>query len=119
MRAGGTPVPIPNTMVKPRTADGTMLATAWKSRRVPENFLCKRVLTVICGREGNFADADGRQRPEKRTLKTSYRERRHQISAKALRHAGNNRQPQMWARPQMRLDGIFDRARARERTAQP
>ena len=28
-------------------------------------------------------------RPKKRTLKTSYRERRHQISAKAMRHAEN------------------------------
>ena len=36
MRLGETPVPIPNTTVKPQTADGTMLETAWESRRVPE-----------------------------------------------------------------------------------
>ena len=37
MRPGATPVPIPNTTVKPRAADGTMPATAWESRRLPEH----------------------------------------------------------------------------------
>ena len=37
MRSGDTPVPIPNTMVKTRAADGTMLATVWKSRWMPED----------------------------------------------------------------------------------
>ena len=32
---GVTPVPIPNTMVKPQAADGTMLETAWESRWLP------------------------------------------------------------------------------------
>lgn len=36
MRPGDTPVPIPNTMVKPRAADGTMLETAWESRWLPD-----------------------------------------------------------------------------------
>ena len=36
MRLGATPVPIPNTMVKTQSADGTMLATAWESRWLPE-----------------------------------------------------------------------------------
>ena len=36
MRPGDTPVPIPNTTVKTRSADGTMLETAWESRRVPD-----------------------------------------------------------------------------------
>ena len=36
MRLGATPVPIPNTMVKPQTADGTMLETAWESRWLPD-----------------------------------------------------------------------------------
>ena len=36
MRSGDTPVPIPNTMVKTRAADGTMLETVWESRRVPD-----------------------------------------------------------------------------------
>ncbi len=36
MRPGVTPVPIPNTMVKTRAADGTMLATAWESRWLPD-----------------------------------------------------------------------------------
>ena len=39
MRPGDTPVPIPNTMVKPRTADGTMLETAWESRWAPESLM--------------------------------------------------------------------------------
>ena len=37
MRAGGTPVPIPNTTVKTCAADGTMLETAWESRWLPEH----------------------------------------------------------------------------------
>ena len=36
IRPGDTPVPIPNTMVKTGAADGTMLETVWKSRRVPD-----------------------------------------------------------------------------------
>ena len=36
MRPGETPVPIPNTTVKTRTADGTMLETAWESRWLPD-----------------------------------------------------------------------------------
>ena len=36
MRQGVTPVPIPNTMVKTQSADGTMLETAWESRWLPE-----------------------------------------------------------------------------------
>ena len=35
MRLGETPVPIPNTMVKPREADGTALETVWESRWPP------------------------------------------------------------------------------------
>ena len=36
MRLGVTPVPIPNTMVKTRAADGTALETMWESRWLPE-----------------------------------------------------------------------------------
>ena len=39
MRLGDTPVPIPNTMVKTQTADGTILETVWESRRLPGPFL--------------------------------------------------------------------------------
>ena len=35
MRPEETPVPIPNTMVKTRTADGTALETVWESRWPP------------------------------------------------------------------------------------
>ena len=37
MRPGETPVPIPNTMVKTRAADGTILETVWESRRMPDS----------------------------------------------------------------------------------
>ena len=37
MRLGVTPVPIPNTMVKTQTADGTILETVWESRWPPIN----------------------------------------------------------------------------------
>ena len=36
MRLGETPVPIPNTMVKTRAADGTALETVWESRWPPD-----------------------------------------------------------------------------------
>ena len=39
MRLGETPVPIPNTMVKPQAADGTIPETVWESRRLPEPFI--------------------------------------------------------------------------------
>jgi hypothetical protein len=35
---GATPVPIPNTEVKPSSADGTALVTVWESRSLPEAF---------------------------------------------------------------------------------
>ena len=48
MRPGETPVPIPNTTVKARAADGTALETAWKSRRAPEQKKNKlEILPVI------------------------------------------------------------------------
>ena len=36
MRPGDTPVPIPNTKVKTRAADGTALETVWESRWLPD-----------------------------------------------------------------------------------
>ena len=39
MRHGEIPVPIPNTTVKPTTADGTMLETAWENRWLPTDIL--------------------------------------------------------------------------------
>ena len=35
---GVTPVPIPNTVVKPLSADGTARAPAWESRTLPGSF---------------------------------------------------------------------------------
>ena len=40
--AGDTPVPIPNTEVKPRRADDTVLATVWESRSLPGLNFAKR-----------------------------------------------------------------------------
>ena len=38
MRLGGTPVLIPNTMVKTQAADGTILETVWESRWLPDPY---------------------------------------------------------------------------------
>ena len=43
IRLRETPVPIPNTMVKPEAAENTMLATVWEDRRLP-GFLKNRLL---------------------------------------------------------------------------
>ena len=39
MRRGETPVPIPNTTVKPRAAENTTLATAWEDKWMPDIFM--------------------------------------------------------------------------------
>ena len=39
MRLWDTPVPIPNTKVKPKSADGTAWETEWKSKWSPGNKL--------------------------------------------------------------------------------
>ena len=36
MRSGETPVPIPNTTVKTRAAESTILATVWEDRWLPD-----------------------------------------------------------------------------------
>ena len=41
-----TPVPIPNTEVKPHTADGTAWETVWESRSLPALFNKARELVV-------------------------------------------------------------------------
>ena len=48
MRLGATPVPIPNTMVKTQTADGTALETVWESRWPPN---LKRNKDVVSDKE--------------------------------------------------------------------
>ena len=35
---GATPVPIPNTVVKPFEVDGTLVARLWESRTLPDYF---------------------------------------------------------------------------------
>ena len=44
---GETPVPIPNTEVKPYCADGTALETGWESRSLPGTI--HRTPATICG----------------------------------------------------------------------
>ena len=49
MRAGVTPVLIPNTTVKTCTADGTILETVWKSRWLPDLFIKKLAIHLrVC-----------------------------------------------------------------------
>ena len=43
MRLGDTPVPIPNTMVKTQSADGTIPETVWESRWMPLHWGCSSV----------------------------------------------------------------------------
>ena len=57
MRLGETPVPIPNTMVKPYSADGTALATVWESRWLPDFYEEKAVVAKQLTRFANeFGD---------------------------------------------------------------
>ncbi len=64
MRSGDTPVPIPNTKVKPGAADGTALETVRESRRLPDP---KRGLSSA-GRAPAL-QAGGRERtPDKREV---------------------------------------------------
>ena len=46
MRQVETPVPIPNTMVKHLTADGTWLETTWESRWLP-NFKKNKATNAV------------------------------------------------------------------------
>ena len=42
-----TPVPIPNTEVKPDTADGTACAGVWESRSLPGLFIARTLTGVL------------------------------------------------------------------------
>ncbi len=54
-RERATPVPIPNTEVKPLIADGTMWFAAWESRTLPGFlFLDKGLIQIILFCSGNF-----------------------------------------------------------------
>ena len=48
----GTPVPIPNTEVKPLSADGTEVVTLWESRTSPNKKRLQRSSLFLFG---NFA----------------------------------------------------------------
>ena len=45
-RGGETPVPIPNTVVKPSSADGTAWVTVWESRTLPGVFRARAFLML-------------------------------------------------------------------------
>ena len=49
---GDTPVPIPNTEVKPFSADGTWLETTWESKTSPDFFM--RLFLNKCLLEGGI-----------------------------------------------------------------
>ena len=55
---GDTPVPIPNTEVKPPSADGTALATVWESRSLPGSI----VKAPSRNREGAFVCTTGNRK---------------------------------------------------------
>ena len=57
MRAGDTPVPIPNTMVKTCAADGTMLETVWENRWLPDKKEITEIRTVESGNRETGLDA--------------------------------------------------------------
>ena len=65
MRFWVTPVPIPNTTVKTKAADGTALETMWKSRWLPDSFL-KR-----CERKVSLASKEPRQEKTLRELRAA------------------------------------------------
>ena len=71
MRLRGTPVPIPNTTVKPQTADGTALETVWESRW-PPNLKKKRKPTRDESPK-RVLGSDGWWTAKKRTLRTAYK----------------------------------------------
>ena len=62
MRPGATPVPIPNTTVKTRTADGTALDTVRESRRLPELKKNKEAQRQRERPEGNFRGRGSKER---------------------------------------------------------
>ena len=53
-----TPVPIPNTEVKPLGADGTALEAAWESRKPPGLFFAKARESVKLSRAFSLAGAN-------------------------------------------------------------
>ena len=72
MRSGETPVPIPNTTVKTRAAESTILATVWEDRWLPD---FKRNYLNIDHRAEVIQpidDCSGSQTDESCTLKTEY-----------------------------------------------
>ena len=61
MRFGVTPVPIPNTTVKTKTAESTILATVWEDRWLPDykkklvSLLSKRYVKTYFSNSGLIA----------------------------------------------------------------
>ena len=80
MREGETPVPIPNTTVKTFTADGTMRATAWESRWLPDFFINmifisdEKLLLKVTASDDWWKSVRASSLDVIRTLKTEYRQ---------------------------------------------
>ena len=80
MREGETPVPIPNTTVKTFTADGTMRATAWESRWLPDIFINmifisdEKLLLKVTASDDWWKSVRASSLDVIRTLKTEYRQ---------------------------------------------
>ena len=80
MREGETPVPIPNTTVKTFTADGTMRATAWESRWLPDIFINmifisdEKLLLKVTASDDWWKSVRASGLDVIRTLKTEYRQ---------------------------------------------
>lgn len=56
-RRGETPVPIPNTEVKPSTGDGTSRAVCWESSKLPDYLLVAAVPRIGAGQAAGIFDA--------------------------------------------------------------
>src|SRR3989442_10163777 len=63
-----TPVPIPNTEVKPLGADGTARATAWESRKPPGLLIEGPLRVNLSGRFGCLTITHGSSHPPGRSL---------------------------------------------------
>ena len=71
-RRGVTPVPMPNTAVKPSTADGTARETVWESRSLPGFFFDARDLFEVPG-VGMYGAGRGRSGSGRAARRTARR----------------------------------------------
>src|SRR5438309_5628304 len=70
---GEIPVPIPNTAVKPASADGTALATGWESRSSPGTSFSSAPLGLVCAARRGRGDPSRPANPESRANRAAVR----------------------------------------------